>query len=87
MWFEIALKAAKIENFRFHDLRHTFTSRATMSGVDIRTLAQLMGHRTLQMTARYSHLSQPHLAEAVSKLVNFSESSIPESIHVVANPS
>jgi integrase len=71
MWFEIALEAAKIEKFRFHDFRHTFGSRATMAGVDLRTLAQLMGHKTLTMTMRYSHLSPTHLQDAVSKLVGF----------------
>ncbi len=45
-----------------------------MSGVDIRTLAQLMGHKTLQMSARYSHLAPQHLAEAVSKLAGFGTS-------------
>jgi len=71
MWFEIALKAAGVKNFSWHDLRHTFGSRATMAGVDLRTPAQLMGHKTLQMTMRYSHLVPAHLQDAVSKLVGF----------------
>lgn len=71
VWFEKALLDANIDGFRFHDLRHTFASRCTMAGVDIRTLAQLMGHKTLQMSARYSHLAPQHLADAVSKLVGF----------------
>ena len=56
-WFEAALMDAKIKDFRWHDLRHTFCSRLAMAGVDIRTIAQLAGHKTLAMAMRYSHLS------------------------------
>ncbi len=68
MWFEIALKAAGIGGFTWHCLRHTFASRLVMAGVDIRTVAELMGHRTLQMTMRYAHLAPEHKAAAVAKL-------------------
>jgi integrase len=67
-WFEDAIKEAGIKNFRYHDLRHTFASRLVMAGVDIRTVQALMGHRTIQMTLRYSHLSPAHLREAVEKI-------------------
>lgn len=67
-WFEDAVREAGIENFRYHDLRHTFASRLVMAGVDIRTVQALMGHRTIQMTLRYSHLSPSHLREAVEKI-------------------
>jgi integrase len=67
-WFEDAVKEAGIKNFRYHDLRHTFASRLVMAGVDIRTVQTLMGHRTIQMTLRYSHLSPAHLREAVEKI-------------------
>lgn len=67
-WFESAVDAAKIENFRWHDLRHTFASRLVMAGVDIRTVQELMGHRSIVMTMRYSHLAPSHLQEAVSRL-------------------
>ncbi len=66
--FENALKRAGIDNFHFHDLRHTFASHLAMSGVDIRTIAALLGHKTLQMTMRYSHLSPGYLQDAVSVL-------------------
>ena len=66
--FTPALKQAKIANFRWHDLRHTFASRLTMAGVDLRTVQELMGHKTIAMTVRYSHLSPAHTLDAVNKL-------------------
>ena len=66
--FSTALKKAGINNFHFHDLRHTFASRLVMSGVDIRTVQELMGHKDIRMTMRYSHLSDAHLKDAVNKL-------------------
>jgi integrase len=57
-----------IEDFRFHDLRHTAASWLRMSGADIHTVAQLLGHKDLRMAARYQHLSPAFLAEAVGKL-------------------
>lgn len=66
--FESALKIAGIENFTFHDLRHTFASHLVMGGCNLRTVQQLMGHKDIKMTMRYSHLSGEHLQEAVTKL-------------------
>jgi len=66
--FDRALKLAKINDFRFHDLRHTFASHLVMNGCDIRTVQQLMGHKDIKMTMRYSHLSRSHLQDAVEKL-------------------
>jgi site-specific recombinase XerD len=65
------VKAAGIEDFRFHDLRHTFGSRLVMSGVDLRTVQELMGHRTIAMTLRYTHLSPDHQQQAVERLVSW----------------
>lgn len=69
-WFEPAIKMAKIEDYTWHCNRHTFASRLVMAGVDIRTVAQLMGHRTIQMTMRYAHLAPEHNQGAVEKLVS-----------------
>lgn len=66
--FSAALKRARIKDFRFHDLRHTFGSHLVMQGVDLRTVQQLMGHKDIKMTMRYSHLSPGHVQEAVKKL-------------------
>ncbi len=66
--FEPALEEAKISDFRWHDLRHTFGSRLIMAGVDLRTVQELMRHKTIKMTLRYTHLSPSHTLEAVNKL-------------------
>jgi site-specific recombinase XerD len=63
-----ACKAAGIEDFSLHDLRHTFASQLRMNGADLHTVGQLLGHKDLRMTARYSHLSAEYLGEAASKL-------------------
>lgn len=67
--FVTALKLAGIErHVRFHDLRHTFASHLVMKGVDIRTVAKLMGHKDIKMTMRYAHLAPDHLQTAVDVL-------------------
>jgi integrase len=66
--FTPALEAAKISDFHWHDLRHTFASRLVMRGVDLTTVQELMGHKTQAMTARYVHLSSAHRLAAVQKL-------------------
>jgi len=66
--FSNALKCAKITTCRFHDLRHTFASHLVMKGVDMMTVKELMGHKSIKMTERYSHLSQAHKSKAVEQL-------------------
>jgi len=66
--FKSALKRAAIENFTFHDLRHTFASHLVMNGVDLMTVKELLGHKDIKMTMRYSHLSPDHKRVAVKRL-------------------
>jgi integrase len=73
--FENAVIRAKIPHVRFHDLRHTFASHLVMGGVDIRTVQELLGHKDIRMTMRYSHLAPDHMRKAVRVLDYESEQS------------
>lgn len=66
--FSTSLKKCGINNFRFHDLRHTFASHLVMNGVDLNTVRKLLGHKTIKMTLRCSHLSPDHKKRAVEML-------------------
>jgi len=62
-------EAARLDGVTWHALRHTFASRLVAAGVDLRTVQELGGWRTLSMVQRYAHLSPDHLAAAVEKIV------------------
>ena len=64
--FEDLLERAKIENFRFHDLRHTFASWYMMNGGDLYELAKILGHSNIKMTERYAKLARQHIAKTGS---------------------
>ncbi len=66
--FHTACRRAGISDFRFYDLRHTFASHLVMGGVDITTVKELLGHKTLTMTLRYAHLAPSHKVNAVRVL-------------------
>jgi site-specific recombinase XerD len=70
-WFDPAVAEAGIREFPWYCLRHTFASRLVMSGTDLRTVAELMGHKTIQMTMRYAHLAPAHQLAAVERLASF----------------
>lgn len=63
-----ALKNAQVENFRFHDLRHTSASYLAMNGASMGEIADILGHKTLQMVKRYSHLSDAHKRGVVESM-------------------
>lgn len=62
------LQRARIKDFRLHDLRHSFASQLVQRGVPLYTVQKLLGHSSMAMTARYSHLAQDDLAAAVAVL-------------------
>ncbi len=66
--FDNAVRRAQISDFSFHDIRHTFASYLVMNGVELITVKELLGHKTISMTARYSHLSPAHKGRAVETL-------------------
>ena len=59
---KICSKRAKIREFRFHDLRHTFASWYMMNGGDLYELAKILGHSNIKMTERYAKLGRKHVA-------------------------
>ena len=66
-WDE-ALTAAGIEGFRFHDLRHTCASYLAANGASLLEIADVLGHKTLAMVRRYSHLTQSHKVSVVERM-------------------
>lgn len=63
-----ALQAAEIDNFRFHDLRHSAASYLAMNGASLAEIAEVLGHKTLQMVKRYAHLSDKHIISVVERM-------------------
>lgn len=66
--FGTARKNAGLDDLHLHDLRHTAASHLLMAGVDIRTLAEILGHKTMQMVQRYTHLLNDHKLKAVNRI-------------------
>ncbi len=62
------IKDSEIVNFRFHDLRHSAASYLAMNGASIPEIAEVLGHKTLQMVKRYSHLTDQHTTKVVAKM-------------------
>ena len=66
--WEKALKLAEISEFRFHDLRHSAASYLAMNGASMAEIAEVLGHKTLNMVKRYAHLSEAHTAKVVESM-------------------
>jgi len=66
--WEAALKKAEIKDFRFHDLRHSTASYLAMNGASLAEIAEVLGHKTLQMVRRYAHLSEAHTSAVVASM-------------------
>lgn len=66
-WYN-ALRRAGLPNFRFHDLRHTCASWLAMSGATLRDIAAILGHKDLNMSLRYSHLTDPYMRAVVQRM-------------------
>lgn len=78
LWHEIdlnkawyaTLKSSGVKGFRFHDMRHTFASRLVQAGVSLKTVFQLLGHSSVVVTERYSHLAPSNLENVVEVLTS-----------------
>jgi integrase len=66
--WENAVKRAAIENFHFHDLRHSAASYMLMNGASLAEIGEILGHRTPQMTKRYAHLSESYSRSVVARM-------------------
>ena len=66
--FRLALSKAQIEDFHFHDLRHTFATRLVQAGVDLYKVQRLLGHKSPVMTQRYAHHYPESLRDGVEIL-------------------
>lgn len=67
-YWHTALTVAGINDFRFHDLRHTAASYLAMNGATSTELSEILGHKTLSMVKRYAHLSESHTRQVVTKM-------------------
>jgi integrase len=63
-----ALQHSEVKNFRFHDLRHTAASYLAMNGASLAEIADILGHKTLQMVKRYAHLSEQHTSKVLESM-------------------
>jgi integrase len=63
-----AVRRAQLEDFRFHDLRHSAASYLAMNGASLLEIAEILGHKTLSMVKRYTHLSDQHTRSVVERM-------------------
>jgi integrase len=75
-WFEDAVAAARVPNYTWHTNRHTFASWLVMAGVDLRTVQELLGHKSITTTMRYAHLAPTHQLAAVQRLCPMTDAQV-----------
>ena len=82
-----ALKRAQIENFRWHDLRHTWASWHVQNGTSLQELQQLGGWTSFEMVLRYAHLSSDHLKSAAERVrvTNWLQSALSDPVQISAS--
>lgn len=68
--WEAAIRGCDIQDFRYHDLRHTAASYLAMSGATLGEISEILGHKTLQMVKRYSHFTAGHNAHVLERMTN-----------------
>jgi integrase len=66
-WMKL-IKQAELENFRFHDLRHTAASCLAMNGASLLDISTILGHKTMAMVKRYAHLTEQHTHSVVERM-------------------
>ena len=66
-WDDVVV-TAKLDNFRFHDCRHTAASMLAMNGATLSELSEILGHKTLAMVKRYAHLTEQHTSMIVTRM-------------------
>jgi integrase len=66
--WQVAKKAALLSDFHFHDLRHTCASLLAMNGASILEIAEVLGHKSITMTQRYSHLCNAHKTKLTDRV-------------------
>lgn len=81
-----AMEKGRIENFRFHDLRHTFATRLVQAGIDLYKVQRLLGHKTPAMTQRYAHHSPESLRDGVEALDKMIGNGVSQFHHSANNP-
>jgi integrase len=79
--WQTSKRRAKLENFRFHDLRHTAASYLAMSGATLREIAEILGHKSLKQTMKYAHLTTGHTGEIVERMVRHKLGTQEESLY------
>ena len=75
-WFVPCLEEAEIEGYVWHSNRHTFCSWLAMAGASIKEIQELAGHKTITMSARYSHLSPEHRLSVIDRISSSHESQL-----------